>query len=52
MENTDNKTPCNCPRVECERHGDCNACRENHKAREYAPFCERPQEEQEAVHVQ
>ena len=37
------KDDCPCTKIECVRHGDCDACRENHK--DNGPFCERDDSE-------
>jgi hypothetical protein len=35
------KTDCTCPKVECERHGFCDECKENHYSKNKLPYCER-----------
>ena len=35
---------CPCTRVECERHGNCPACKESHRNRGYLPACDRPKD--------
>ena len=35
---------CPCARTECERHGDCDACRTSHHNRGYLPACDRPKD--------
>ena len=32
---------CTCPKVDCERHGNCDACEENHTSKGALPFCKR-----------
>ncbi len=32
---------CPCPKVECERHGNCDECEENHTSKGALPFCKR-----------
>ena len=32
---------CPCPKAKCERHGDCEPCREYHYAKGKLPYCER-----------
>ncbi len=36
-------TKCPCKKLKCERHGNCDACREYHKTdgNKYIPVCER-----------
>ena len=34
-----NEKECTCPKITCERHGNCELCEEHHK--ESAPFCKR-----------
>jgi hypothetical protein len=36
---------CTCKRVNCERHGKCEACIEHHKTKRYEPFCKRKRKE-------
>lgn len=33
---------CNCPKLNCERHGDCVRCEEYHKEGKRLPYCKRP----------
>lgn len=35
------KEDCTCPKKECERHGYCDQCKENHYCKGKLPFCER-----------
>lgn len=35
------KDNCPCKSVNCERHGNCEACQEHHKAKGNLPACER-----------
>jgi hypothetical protein len=37
---------CKCPNVGCKRHGDCVACKENHKGKTY---CNSPRWKQKIV---
>lgn len=33
---------CSCKRVQCERHGNCEACMEHHRTnKRYDPYCKR-----------
>lgn len=32
---------CPCKRIKCERHGNCNACREHHNDKKSLTFCDR-----------
>lgn len=45
MENMDmehERMDCPCKRVKCERHGNCDACKEHHSVKKkYPPACER-----------
>ncbi len=42
-------TDCPCKRVKCERHGDCEACREHHHTSLRKPLtsCERKDQKEE-----
>jgi hypothetical protein len=34
--------PCPCKKLKCERHGNCDACREHHLTKKrYPPYCDR-----------
>jgi hypothetical protein len=33
---------CLCPKLACERHGDCQKCVEYHKGDKKRPYCRRP----------
>ena len=41
MVNSMIKDDCPCTKIDCERHGDCDACRENHYGKGNLPTCER-----------
>jgi hypothetical protein len=34
------KEDCPCPKVKCENHGFCDACREKHYSKGGLPYCE------------
>ena len=34
---------CPCTKTDCERHGDCIACHDNHAPKPTKPFCMRPE---------
>lgn len=36
---------CPCTYVDCERHGDCEACKDNHHSQDQKTSCERLKEE-------
>ncbi len=36
---------CTCPKVDCERHGNCDACEENHASKDSLSFCKRDEGE-------
>lgn len=39
------KKDCPCKRIKCERHGQCEACREHHMLKKKTlPYCERLKE--------
>lgn len=52
--NKEDANSCPCKRKNCERHGDCAACREHHKnvQRKYLPACDRLSEKREKRRLQ
>lgn len=42
------KKDCPCKRTKCERHGQCDICREHHKLKKKTlPYCERMKQKTE-----
>ncbi len=40
---------CNCPKKDCIRHGDCNACIEYHKTNKREPYCMRKTKKKKTI---
>jgi hypothetical protein len=41
---------CTCPKKNCRRHGDCEACKEHHLVKGKLPYCKRDKDSSKKVY--